>query len=314
MTTIDAPYAVAHTSCHKQRTLCWGAILAGCFAALALQIVLMMLGAGLGFAMYHPLTNDNPVGDLGTGAVVVQGISAVLSLWVGGWVGGRFLGRNGLGQGRMHGFMVWSLSTVVAIAAVTLGAGWALGDLSKLVGGGLSAAGKAAAPAVSGATDMAKEAAGRSSDMVKSFLDESLSNRNDASNSTATIRAKRETGFALGHYLMSDSFSAGATEGRQEVVVALKNQGYSEGEANRMIDDWSASYLKLKAEINAAKAKAEQKAREVAEEAAKTLALFSLCAFAAFVIGAASAIMGGKHGGWCAFKRSDEVAVITPLN
>ena len=38
----------------------WGAILAGTRAALALQVLFMMLGAGLGFAIYSPLTEENP--------------------------------------------------------------------------------------------------------------------------------------------------------------------------------------------------------------------------------------------------------------
>ena len=68
----------------------WAAIFAGLSAALALQVLFMLLGAGLGFAIYSPLTDSNPVTELGTGAMIIQGISAVLSLWLGGWVAGRF--------------------------------------------------------------------------------------------------------------------------------------------------------------------------------------------------------------------------------
>jgi hypothetical protein len=50
----------------------------------------MLLGAGLGLAIYSPVTDANPISDLGKGAVIIHGISAVLSLWFGGWVAGRF--------------------------------------------------------------------------------------------------------------------------------------------------------------------------------------------------------------------------------
>jgi len=260
----------------------------------------MMLGAGLGFAIYRPLTDDNPVGSLGTGAAIIQGISAVVSLWVGGWVAGRFTGRHGLRSGRIHGFMVWCLSTVVAIAAVTFGAGWALGDVAKLVGGGLSAAGKVAAPAVSGAADLTKEAVSRSGATLQSFVDEGLTTRTN-NDPGAVIRAKREVGFAVTHY-----FTTGNAD-KQQLVQVLRTQGYSEADANRLIDDWTASYNRLKADLNAAKEAAEQKAREVADEAADTLAVLSLVAFVAFVIGAIAAACGGRHGGKIAQRNADLV-------
>ena len=70
-------------------TLSWGAIVAGMNAALALQVLFMMLGAGLGLAIYSPLTEENPVTNLSIGALLIQTICAILSLWLGGWVAGR---------------------------------------------------------------------------------------------------------------------------------------------------------------------------------------------------------------------------------
>ncbi|HWA25161.1 MAG TPA: hypothetical protein VG734_05750 [Lacunisphaera sp.] len=279
------------------RTLSWGAIIAGCVAALALQILLMMLGAGLGFAMYHPLTNDNPVGDLGTGAAVIQGVTAVVSLWIGAWVAGRCTGRDGLQVGRLHGFMVWCLSTVVAILAFSFGVGWALGDLGKLVGGGLSAAGKMAAPAAGGASDLLQEATTRRGEALRSFVDEGLGNR-PAENPAAAARAKRELGFAVTHFFTTDKPE------RKELVAALQAQGYGEADANKLVNDWTASFQRLKADLDAAKAAAEQKARELADKTADALAIYSLVSFFAFVIGALAAASGGRHGGEVAYRRS----------
>ena len=186
--TSGLPYNGPSFRC-RSRVLFWGAIFAGAVAALALQILLMMLGAGLGFAIYNPVSNDNPVADFGAGAAVIQGLAAVVSLWAGGWIAGRFTGRAGLKVGALHGFMVWCLATATVIVAVSGGAGWALGGLSKIVGGGLSMAGQPAAAAVGGAADLAKEAAGRSQDMLKSFIDESVSNRRPDQNAGDTIRA-----------------------------------------------------------------------------------------------------------------------------
>jgi hypothetical protein len=90
-TTAPTPLSANHTyKVHLNRSVSWGAISAGIAAALAMQVLFMLLGAGLGFAIYTPLTDANPIANLGAGALVVQGISAVFSLWFGGWVAGRF--------------------------------------------------------------------------------------------------------------------------------------------------------------------------------------------------------------------------------
>jgi len=256
-----------------------------------------MLGAGLGFAMYHPLTNENPVGDFGTGAAVIQGLTAVIALWLGAWVAGRFTGRDGVQVGRLHGFMVWCLSTVVAIAAFTFGAGWALGDLGKLVAGGLSTAGKMAAPVAEGAGDLVKEATSRRGDTVKSFIEEGLANRSSES-PAAGVRAKRELGFAVTHYFTTEKAD------RKDLLAALQAQGYSDADANKLIDEWTASFQRLKSDLDAAKAAAEQKAREVADKTADALAIYSLVSFGAFLIGAMAAASGGRHGGEVAYRRS----------
>ena len=123
-----------HSFAYPGRSVSWAAILAGTSAAVALQVLFMLLGAGLGFAMYSPLTETNPIADLGTGAIVIQGLSAVLSLWFGGWVAGRFTPVGLRSTGWLHGFLVWCAATVAGVLLVSFGAGWIMGDLSKLVG------------------------------------------------------------------------------------------------------------------------------------------------------------------------------------
>lgn len=295
----------ARQNLRSARSLRWGAIFAGAVAALALQIVLMMLGAGLGLAVYNPLTEENPLADFGAGAAVIQGITAVISLWAGGWVAGRFLGVMGRKFGGLHGFMVWSLATVAAIVALSTGAGWALGDLSKIVGGGLSLAGKPAAAAVSGATDMAKDALERSRGMLGSFTEEGLSNPPAGKSAADTIRAKREIGFAVTRLFASTAPSTNAENQNALVTLLVDNQGMTEDNARKMVEGWTASYQKLKAELDAAKKVAEQRAKEMAEKTANTLSILSLVYFGAFLLGAVFSFLGGKHGGACAYRHAE---------
>lgn len=303
----DGSPAATARGCHL-RSLCWGAILAGAVGALAIHVVLMMLGAGLGLALYNPITSEDPVANVGTGAIILQGLAAVLSLWGGGCIAGRFSARTVRSSGCLHGFMVWCVATVAAIVVVSTSAGWALGNLSNIVGGGLSMAGKPAAAAVGGATDLAKEAMGKESGMLESFLNEGLSSAPENQTEGEAIRAKRDLGFALARLTAAEP---GNQADRQQKVVTLlvESQGMREAEAREMVDDWTATYEELQADLAAAKEAVAARARELAEETADTLAILSLCSFVAFVIGAIAASLGGKHGCLCACKEDEAVAV-----
>lgn len=272
----------------------WGAIIAGFATAVAMEIVFVLLGAGLGFAIYHPITDDNPIADLSTGAIVVDGISTVISLWFGGWVAGR-LSRSPVRTGWLHGFLVWASMMLAGVAMVGVGAGWALGDLSKLVGGGLSAAGKPLAAAVEAGGGAMKAGMQRGQDMIGSFVDEATSGLPDTTAKPAAIRAKREIGFAAGRYFLSTD-EAKRAENRTALVKSLSDSGVAQADADRMVTQWTTSYDSLKADLAAAKKDAAEKARVKAEEAKRVLTFLSLGAFVAFVIGGFSAICGGFAG------------------
>jgi hypothetical protein len=288
---------------HNRTGVSWAAILGGLVAALALQVLFVLLGAGLGFALYNPLTSDSPVADLGAGSVVIHGISAVCSLWFGGWVAGRFTPVVSRASGGLHGFLVWCSATVAGVLIVSLGAGWLLGDLSKLVGGGLSAAGKPAAAAVTAAgSDLAKDALKQSSDTISSYVDEALANRSPNADRAGAITAKREVGLALAR-LFNPANEGSKAENRAAVTRALVQSGLSQSEAERLVNSWTESYERLRADLAAAKDAAEEKAREAADKAAKALTVFSLTAFFAFILGATAASCGGRQGAAAAFKR-----------
>ncbi len=285
---------------HRRNSVSWPAIFAGMSAALALQVLFMMLGAGLGFAIYSPLTDANPVADLGTGAIIIQGVSAVLSLWFGGWVAGRFAPVGVSATGWLHGFSVWCGATVAGVLLVSFGAGWVVGDLSKVVGGGLSLAGKPAATLAGSAADLAKDALKQSNDTLASFTDEATGNRPAEETKNLGIRAKREVGMAVAR-LFNPAQQANLADNRTALIKTLtENAGLSAADAERTVTDWTATYDRLKADLTAAKNDAEAKAREAADKAAKSLSLLSLGAFVGFLMGAIAASCGGAHGLKCA--------------
>jgi hypothetical protein len=307
----DAPSPTLVLRHHVRTPLSWGAILGGLVAAMAFQVIFMMLGAGLGFAIYHPISSDAPVENLGTGAMVIQGMSAVCSLWFGGWVAGRVTPVVSRAAGGLHGFLVWCSATVVGVLVVSWGAGWITGDLSKIVGGGLSAAGKPVAAAVAGGADLAKDAAKQSSDTLASFTDEALANLPADTAKAKSVSAKREIGFAVAR-LFNPLQKEKMAENKPALARTLVEQaGMSQQDADRLVNGWTESYNRLSADLEAAKKQAGEKARAAAEKAAHTLAMFSLGAFFAFVLGAISAGVGGRHGAAVASKYDYQPAVVS---
>lgn len=98
----------------------WQSIIAGSITALAVSIVLAVLGVALGFTVVKP-TSDHPTSGLGTAFGVWGGVSVVLSLAA---------GMFSVSKGAEHGFMVWA--TVLVVGALFSGA--AVGSAVKTVG------------------------------------------------------------------------------------------------------------------------------------------------------------------------------------
>jgi hypothetical protein len=151
---------------------------------------------------------------------------------------------------------------------------------------------------VGGATDLAKDATQKSGDSFSSFVDEALNVQPTDQNAPRAggIRAKREIGMAVAR-LFNPTQQANTAENRAALVrTMVETTGATEADANRRVDEWTASYERLKTDLNNLKNDAEAKARVGAEEAAKALTVFSLCAFGAFLLGALSSLWGGSLG------------------
>ncbi|RJQ52090.1 MAG: hypothetical protein C4521_11155 [Actinobacteria bacterium] len=104
----------------------WGAILAGVFVAIAAQLVLTALGALIGFGTVAVTT----VADLATVTTSVgiwTAISAIISLFIGGWVASRVSDSMLSSTGIWHGLVVWAFALVGSIVLGVFGVSGLLG-------------------------------------------------------------------------------------------------------------------------------------------------------------------------------------------
>src|ERR1039458_6739661 len=102
-------------------SLCWGAVLAGTVAAIGIHLLLTALGVGAGLATFTPMTDLNPVANFSVGAGLVWSLCAIVALWFGGLVAGRFSGCPH--RGFAHGILVWSLTLILTLLLLSLGTG-----------------------------------------------------------------------------------------------------------------------------------------------------------------------------------------------
>lgn len=139
------------------RRVSWGSIIGGIVSALAVSILMSLLGTAIGFSMTDPMSND-PVGGVGTAFGVWSAVSLLVSLAVGGFVAGRLAGY----AGTIHGFLVWGSSLIIAalLAAMVISgaahmAGSVIGSTASATGSALSSgAGQLAGGVAQGIGDL----------------------------------------------------------------------------------------------------------------------------------------------------------------
>ena len=119
----------------------WGAIFAGVFVVLGVQLILSMFGLAIGFGAVDPAQETAPFSGIGWGAGIWWIITAILSMFLGGWSAGRLAGIPRRPSAILHGVVVWSLATLLtlwlatsAIGRVTSGAVGIVGETAGLLG------------------------------------------------------------------------------------------------------------------------------------------------------------------------------------
>jgi len=290
--TSTSTVAVIHdfrTHANRFPSLNWGAIAGGTLLAMAVHFLLGTLGAGVSLAIFSPLTDAHPGENFSVGAAVVWSLCALAALFCGGVMAGRY--SHSLHGGFVHGILVWSITLILTFTFATVGTGAILGGALKVLGQGAAVAGQAAV----GAGLVAQDAAKRSDTQTGSFIDEAVQSV-PAGSPKATTRAKREIGFAVTR-LFAPGNDVNSAENRKAAIQSLTTHaGMSEADATKTVDDWTVSYGNLQIELAAIKARAEEKARVAAEEAASHLSAAALWAFVGLLLGLLVTALGGSVG------------------
>jgi len=168
----DAPHMSPVTPAEDARTMLinkisWGAVLAGVVVALVTQLVLNMLGIGIGAATLDPGGGggENPSAQsFSIGAGIWFALSGIIASLAGGYAAGRLAGKPKESTAGWHGLTAWALTTLVIFYLLTstvggiLGGAYrtlssALGNVAQTVGATAQTAAQVAAPNISRVAD-----------------------------------------------------------------------------------------------------------------------------------------------------------------
>jgi hypothetical protein len=255
----------------------WGAIIAGVVAALVVQLLLNLLGIGIGAASLsaaNPAENPD-ASAFSIGAGLWWTLSGIVASFCGGVVAGRLCGVTQLNTARWHGFVTWCVTTLVIFYLLT-------NALSGIVGGSLSALGntlggvaRSTASAVSGAVQGADT--GGLEAQVRSLVNPS-DTQSVQNNLLSYIRA--------------------SATGDQQAANAARDQAVNDlaRVANISPDEARNRLNQVEQHYRQTLDQAKQQAIRAAEVSRQTASRAGFFGFIALVLGAIAAWFGGGIG------------------
>lgn len=262
---------------YLRNSVSWGAIIAGVMTALVIQVLLNLLGVGVGAASLDAANlGDNPTASgFSTNAGIWWVVSGIIASFLGGVVAGRLCGAGSANTARWHGFVSWATATLVLLVLLTSAVGGLVGGTFSALGSTLGGVGKAATSAVGGVASSGDGTA------LEAQVHQLVS-PNDAQSAQSDVVSYVKT--SLG----SDQNATNAA--RDKAVNSLaKAANISPDEARSRLDQ-----LTQQAKQTADQAK--DKAQQAAEATRKAVASGGMYGSLVLLLGAIAGWLGGGIG------------------
>ena len=275
----DAPHVTPVTPAEDARTILinrvtWGAIIAGVAVSLVTQLLLNLLGIGVGASTLDPGSGDNPeASTFSIAAGIWWTVSGIIAAFIGGHVAGRLSGKPKGSTTGWHGLISWAVATLVVIYLLTSSVGGIIGgafnQVTRLVGGATQAAATAAGPAMQGEDPFSA---------IERQITESLGG-------PANVPEVRDAAIAAVRAAVTGN-QADATQQQDRAAQALAQaRGIPVEQARQEVKQYIQQYQQV-----------AQQAGEAADAAATAVSTGALVAFAALLLGAIAAWFGGRIG------------------
>jgi hypothetical protein len=288
----DAPHVSPVTPSEDARTIMlnrisWGAVLAGVVVALATQLILNLLGIGLGAATLDPAAGaaGNPsASTFSIGAGIWFVVAGVLAALAGGYAAGRLAGKPKESTAGWHGLTAWAVTTLVIFYLLTttvggvLGGAYrtvtsALGNVTEAVGATAQTAAQAAAPSLAGAANPFSS--------IEQQIRGATGGNDPAALRDAAVASVRAA-------LTGDQQQAADARNRAADALA-RAQNIPVDQARAQVEQYEQQYRQLLEQ-------ARQQATQAAETASTAVSTGALVATLSLILGAVAGWFGGRMG------------------
>lgn len=280
----DAPHLSPVTPAEDARTvminkISWGAVLAGVVVALVTQLILNMIGIGIGAGTLDPGAGagENPTASgFSIGAGIWWTLSGILAALAGGYAAGRLAGQPKESTAGWHGLTAWALTTLVVFYLLT-------STLGGLVGGAF----RTVTNAAGGAVQTAAQAAGPT--LASRVTDPFASIEQELRGGGDDPQSLRDSAVAAVRAAVTGD-EAGAAEARGRAAEALARA------QNIPVDEANARVAQLEQQYRQTVETTRREATEAADTAASAVSRGALFGSVALVLGALAGWFGGRLG------------------
>jgi pyruvate/2-oxoglutarate dehydrogenase complex dihydrolipoamide acyltransferase (E2) component len=277
--------AYADTRAVRLNEVSWGAIFAGAVTALVTQVIVNLVGVGVGLASVGTTAADNPAAStvsLGAGLWFVA--SGILASLAGGLIAGRLSGKPLPGAAALHGLVSWAVTTLVVLYLLTSATTGLLGGALSTVSGALGGAGSL----VGGTVQTAAQAAAPSLAKVTNPLEGIEQSVRQQAAGQDPQAARDAAVAAIKALFTGDAGQKQQAEARAADALA-KAQNIPVDQARQQVQSYERQY-------DQAVASAKQKAEAAAVTAKSAATQGAFYAAIALLLGALAAFLGGRLG------------------
>jgi hypothetical protein len=267
---------------HTHRRISWAAIFGGVILVVTIQLLLGLLGAGIGLGTVNTNSGTTPdASSIGMGAGLWWIVSSIIALAFGGYVSAWLAGIEIKWDGVLHGLITWGIATLLTVYLLTSAVG-------SVIGGGFSAIGGAASAAGSGIKDAAQplaQATGVSPEMIQQQAQAYLQPSNPDPATMSPQDAQKEVVSNLATYAKGGPDAPAAKE--RVVTIMAAQQHISHDDAAKRFDDTQAKLKQARDQVT-------QAAKNAADASAAAASKTSFAAFGNLLLGAIAAAIGGS--------------------
>jgi hypothetical protein len=252
-------------------------------------MIFTLLGLAIGATSLGPLSNADKetAQNLGLGALIWLGVTAIISTWVGSWVAGRFSGGPRATDGMLHGLVTWASATLLTAFLLTSAAGALLGGTAKLLGQTMSGAGKAAGQMAS--SDTQGQGFGEQArNMIPGLTPTGRTGEGQGNDLMSQARNNPQL-LAVVTRMMAKGGASADPQDRQEAINIMTSSGMSQQEAANTVDRWDQQYQQTRQTT-------KEKAQQAGETAVKGTAYGAWSAFILLILCGAAGAFGGYLG------------------